>query len=144
MQCKFCILSNEIMLYRIRSILPKFYNRVQLQTDLHHSRSTSHKIFSCTIQVITQFHRNLYLLPATKLGQGYVFTRVCDSVHMGRWCLPQCMLGYTPWEQTPPPQKQTPPKSRPPRSRPPRAVHAGRYGQQAGGMHPTGMHTCFN
>ena len=23
------------------------------------------------------------------------------------------------------------------------AVHAGRYGQQAGGTHPTGMHTCF-
>ena len=30
-----------------------------------------------------------------KLGQGYVFTRVCDSVH--RFCprLPHCMLGYT-------------------------------------------------
>ena len=25
---------------------------------------------------------------------------------------------------------------------PPGAVHAGRYGQQAGGMHPTGMHSC--
>ena len=24
----------------------------------------------------------------------------------------------------------------------PGAVHAGRYGQQAGGTHPTGMHTC--
>ena len=35
-----------------------------------------------------------FLPPATKLGQGYVFTRVCDSVHWGG--LPQCMLGYTP------------------------------------------------
>ena len=26
---------------------------------------------------------------------------------------------------------------------PPGAVHAGRYGQQAGGTHPTGMHSCF-
>ena len=26
---------------------------------------------------------NKYLPPATKLGQGYVFTRVCDSVHRG-------------------------------------------------------------
>ena len=26
---------------------------------------------------------------------------------------------------------------------PPRAVHAGRYGQQVGGTHPTGMHSCF-
>ena len=25
----------------------------------------------------------------------------------------------------------------------PGAVHAGRYGQQAGGTHPTGMHSCF-
>ena len=25
---------------------------------------------------------------------------------------------------------------------PPGAVHAGRYGQQAGGTHPTGMHSC--
>ena len=27
---------------------------------------------------------------------------------------------------------------------PPGAVHAGRYGQQAGGTHPTGMHSCRN
>ena len=77
------------------------------------------------------------------------------------------MLGYhtppgadTPQEQTPPgadtPQEQTHPpgadthQSRPPRSRPlreqtspPGAEHAGRYGQRAGGMHPTGMQTCI-
>ena len=45
-------------------------------------------------------------------------------------CLPQCMLGYNPQEQTTP------------RADTPRSRHAGRYGQQAGGMHPTGMHTC--
>ena len=38
-------------------------------------------------------HGVLLLPPATKLGQGYVFTHVCDSVHGG--CLSQCMLGYT-------------------------------------------------
>ena len=54
-------------------------------------------------------------------GQGYVFTRVYDSVH--RSGLPQCMLGYHPLpEQTPPgsrhppesryPLEQTPPQSR--------------------------------
>ena len=26
----------------------------------------------------------------------------------------------------------------------PHAVHAGRYGQQAGGMHPTGMQSCLH
>ena len=34
----------------------------------------------------------------------------------------------------PPPRPATPPLA---------AVHAGRYGQQAGGTHPTGMHSCF-
>ena len=64
--------------------------------------------------------------------------------------MPQCMLGYTPHPpgQKPPaadtPQQQTPPQHQtPPGSRHPLcAVHAGRYGQQAGGTHPTGMHTC--
>ena len=36
---------------------------------------------------------NAFLLPpATKLGQGNIFTGNCDSVHRGG--LPQCMLGY--------------------------------------------------
>ena len=46
-----------------------------------------------------------YLPAATKLGQGNVFTGVCDSVHRGG--LPQCMLGYHPPS----------PGSRPPRTR---------------------------
>ena len=38
------------------------------------------------------------------------------------------------------PQEQTPPLAAdPPGADPPNAVHAGRYGQQAAGMHPTGM-----
>ena len=55
------------------------------------------------------------------------------------------MLGYippradTPGADTPPaadiPSEQTPP---------PGAVHAGRYGQQANGTHPTGMQSCYN
>ena len=85
-------------------------------------------------------------------------------------CLPQCMLGYHlpqsrhPLEQTPPPrsrprQEQTPPsgadtspESRHPREQTytplgadtplPPAEHAGRYGQHAGGTHPTGMQSC--
>ena len=35
---------------------------------------------------------------------------------------------YSPWDQV----------------HPPGAVHAGRYGQQVGDTHPTGMHSCFN
>ena len=75
--------------------------------------------------------RRLQFLPAaTKLGQGNIFTGVCLST-AGEGCLPQCMLGYTPPEQTPPqpdthtprpdtPPDQTPP-SRPETSHPPRA-----------------------
>ena len=44
----------------------------------------------------------------------------------------------TPWDQTP--QDQTPPWDQ----TPPRAEYAGRYGQPVGGMHPTGMHSCFS
>ena len=62
-----------------------------------------------------------FLPAATKLGQGNVFTGICDSVHR-EGCLPQCMLGCHPprsrhpREQTPP-WEQTPPRSRhPPRA----------------------------
>ena len=44
-----------------------------------------------------------------------------------------------PLDQAPPPREQGPPaRSRPPAS----AEHAGRYGQCAGGTHPTGMQSC--
>ena len=75
------------------------------------------------------------------------FTRVCDSVHRGG--LPHCMLGYTtlPRSRHPPgvdcPPGPDSPGADPPEQTPLGAVHAGRYGQQAGGTHPTGMHTCF-
>ena len=61
--------------------------------------------------------------------------------------LPQCMLGYHPPSRrqdrpAPPPGKADPPARQTPpgKADPPCAVHAGRYGQQAGGMHPTEMH----
>ena len=57
------------------------------------------------------------LLPATKLGQGYVFTGVCDSVHRGGGCV--CLSAC--WDTIPlgadTPREQTPPQSRHPRHR---------------------------
>ena len=47
---------------------------------------------------------------------------------------------HTPWDQATPREPGTP---LPPEQAPPCAVHAGRYGQQAGGMHPTWMQSCF-
>ena len=89
------------------------------------------------------------------LGQGNVFTPVCDSFHGG--CLTHCMLIYTPlsrhsprqtppmadtpWEDTPPP-RQTPPRADGP-SWADAPQDTTEYGQQTGGTYPTGMHTCF-
>ena len=77
----------------------------------------------------------ILLPPATKLGQGYVFTRVCDSVHSwwGGVCLIAC------WDTPPRDQRQAPPEP----GTPPTPVHAGRYGQQGGNMHPTGIQSCY-
>ena len=85
-----------------------------------------------------------FLLPANEVWGKVIFSVACvkNSVHRreGR-CLPQCMLGYpipSPWDQA------TPPSRPPPRDQaPPGAVHAGKYGQWAGSMHPTGMQSCM-
>ena len=96
----------------------------------------------------------IYLPPATKLGQGYIFTGVCDSVHGGGGSA-QCMLGYhppgpgTPREQAPPRTRHPPRTGSPPPwnkqpldQAPPSTEHAGRYGQRMGSMHPTGKGSC--
>ena len=49
------------------------------------------------------------------------YYEVCEGYVFTRVCV------HPPWAGTPPLG----------------AVHAGRYGQQAGGTHPTGMHSCF-
>ena len=82
--------------------------------------------------------------------QGYVFTRVCHSVHGGgsasvHAAIPPPPPGPgTPLEQIPSPLgTRRPPRADAPRDQaPPCAVHAGRYGQQAGRMHPTGIQSC--
>ena len=88
------------------SILSRVQLRSYFTLTIHHT-----KYFP------TQQNFLLLLRPATKLGQGYVFTGVCDSVNR-RGCLPQCMLGYTPsWSRHPPgadTPEHTPPRSRHP------------------------------
>ena len=92
----------------------------------------------------------LYYRPQRSWGK-VIFLVACvnDSVHGGGEYLGRYPPGrYTPQAGTPPagihplagtpPSSYTPPASTPP----PGAVHAGRYGQQAGGTHPTGMHSC--
>ena len=44
-------------------------------------------------QYASYWNTFLFLPPVVKLGQGYVFTRVCDSVHRGGCLLPRgCLL----------------------------------------------------
>ena len=69
---------------------------------------------------------------ATKLGQGNVFTDICDSVHRGG--LPQCMLGYHPPDQNPrdqPPRPGTPREQTPPQEQTPRDQAPGTPPDQA-------------
>ena len=103
------------------------------------------------------------LPPANEVCEGYVFTRVCHSVHKagsapvhaemhthppGPEADPPWDQRQTPWDQRQaPPSSQVPEAGTPPhRTRgrhPPGTVRAGKYGQQAGGTHPTGMYSCF-
>ena len=74
------------------------------------------------------------------LGQCNIFAPVCHSVHRGG--RPGQVHPRT--RYAPPGPGTHPPKTRytpPGPGTPPRAVHAGRYGQQGGGTHPTGMHS---
>ena len=97
------------------------------------------------------------------MGQGNIFRSVCQefcSQGGGEtWAgTPTPRTRYSPWDQVHPHEPGTPlgpgtpPRNRCPLPRdqvhpqdqvpPTGAVHAGRYGQQAGGTHPTGMHSC--
>ena len=82
----------------------------------------------------------------------FLHLSVSHSVHRGVSASVHAGIHNTPPADTPqsrphldrPPEADNLPEQTPPGSRHPQgAVHAGRYGQQAGGTHPTGMHTCF-
>ena len=104
---------------------------------------------------------NFLLPPASKVCKGYVFTPVCKSfcsqggvpgqelpgqVHpkagtpMRRYTLSKAgtptrpITRYTPWAGTPPLGRYT--------THQPQCMLG--YIQQAGGTHPTGMHSCLN
>ena len=95
-------------------------------------------ITTCRKKVHSSFQTtNLsFLPPANEVCEGYVFTPVCYSVHRGG-CLRQCMLRHAhgqtpPWVETP---GQT-------------SLGQTLYGRHPlprsdTGMHPNGMHFCF-
>ena len=104
-----------------------------------------------------------YLLPANEVCEGYVFTPVCQSFCSqggSTWAGIPC-----PWAGTSPPSRYTPPPGRytpgqvlPGRCTPWAGTPPGQYnplgrytswqcmlgyGQQAGSMHRTGMHSSY-
>ena len=78
-----------------------------------------------------------YLFPSNYRPQRswgkVIFSQASVILFTGEGGLPQCMLGYHPPDQTPPPHQ----------AHPHGAEHTGRYGQRAGGMHRTGMQSCL-
>ena len=96
-----------------------------------------------TVEVSFMYYSNL-LPPANEVCEGYVFTPVCHSVHRGVSASVHAGIPHPPGSR-PSMARQSPlaRQTHPGKADPPCAVHAGRYGQQAGGMHPTGMQSCF-
>ena len=83
------------------------------------------------------------LPPATKLGQGYVFTRVCDSVYRGGAWSGGCLVWGVPgpggaWSRGVSGPRGVPGPGGSPGGDSPGTATA------AGGTHPTGMHSCWN
>ena len=85
---------------------------------------------------------NLLLPPATKLGQGNIFSQVSVILFRGGVGVASVHAGIpSPRDQAgTPPQDQVPPGLG---RHPPGAEHTERYGQRAGGMHSTGMQSCY-
>ena len=88
-----------------------------------------------------------FLPAATKLGQGNVFTGVCDSVHRGESASVHAGMPTPPSPGTrdPPPRPGRPPRDQRPPPRPgrhPPGKQTPAYSQWAAGTHPTGMHSC--
>ena len=98
----------------------------------------------------------MFLPPENEVWGKVIFSVACQEFCPQGGGLPHCMLGYPPrtrgrppeqppWEQIAPRSRHPPPRAdtTPLGSRlPPPAVHVGRYGEQAGGTHPTGMQSC--
>ena len=113
------------------------------RTNFNRRLSKLHLVPLTTSNLI---HENVLVATRIRsLGQGHVFTPVCDSVHGEGVSAPLHAGIHTPLgrhPQTDSPPGQTPAKGETLQAdtHPPDTT---RYGQQAGSMHPTGMHTCY-
>ena len=107
----------------------------KLLQKFKHAKTKDSLLYYCNDERNNHF---VYYRRKRSLGQGNIFcTCLSFCSRGGDW--PQCMLGYQSHPTSRPPRDQTPlgPDTLP------RSRHAGRYGQQAGVLHPTGMHSCL-
>ena len=134
-----------------------FVSRLLILTETNRASLNQH-LYLCHPPPTTWMVNDAFLPAATKLGQGNVFTGVCDSIHRGGVCLRACWDASHPLPRTrdpspfPGPGRPLPPgPGRPPQDQadPPRTRQTppGKqtpvYGQWAAGTHPTGMHSCL-
>ena len=106
------------------------------------------RIFDCPQRSLGQ--GNILHLSVILFTGGGVHRSPLAGKPPGRYT-PPGQVHPPPWASTPlagtplagtPPRQVHPQAGTPPGRYTPRAVHAGRYGQQAGITHPTGMHSC--
>ena len=76
-------------------------------------------------------------VPGGVCSGGVIFSEACVNVSTEGGV---CTIARWDTHPLPGPEADTPL----PEQTPPGTVHAGRYGQQTGGTHPTGMHTCYH
>ena len=136
----------------------------QRRQDFSEVRSFEYKLSFSEWLLLIRIQLHLYR-PQRSCGQGYVFTRVCDSVHkgggspgrenppprQGRTPPPHRTretprAGRTPLDQETPPGRENPPPTRqnpPPGPGRPSGKQTPEYGLRAAGTHPTGMHSCL-
>ena len=96
------------------------------------SPGQTHPLLQQTVHILLEC---IYLLAPTKLGQGNIFTNVCQEFYpRGGVYLSACWDTGPPGPGTPAQDQVHPPKTR--YTPPPK------YGQRAAGTHPTGMHSC--
>ena len=89
--------------------------------------------------------RVILLPPANEVWGKVIFSEACvkNSVHRGRGSA-SVHAGIPPGTRHTPPGTRHPLDQAPPLNQAsPRAEHTGRYGQRAGGTHPTGMQSCI-
>ena len=131
----------EVLRFKFSNVLFTMQTNMR---DVHISSTNFHRVISTQyettlrISMSSTFHQidtNFYR-PQRSWGK-VIFSEASVILFTGGGESASVHAGIP---HSPPPARQTPLARRPP----PCTVHAGRYGQQAGSMHPTGMQFLFD